>query len=348
MPLSQTSALDIVGGEVIAGEGVAGTPTGGVITIQGITNGTAVNVQQPLDVTSSTINVTTQDLVSAAAVGFANQSLITGTPTANSAASFVVNSIQTVMVLISGTWTGTLSTEVSEDGGTTWEPRSIHVIGTSTFASAVTANVAGSMNAAGKSNVRVRATSAITGTAVVKIVMSDNPSNFYIANAIKLVDGSSTISTNMLTIKAANTAAVAADTAAVVAISPNNTVIVQGASGSPGTPSGGILTIQGVTAGSPIPTSAKTALIPASPTTASVGVTTASALAANANRTGLIIINNSINKVSFGLGVSAVLNSGITLYPGGVWNMDQYSFTSLTINAIASAVASSISIQEFS
>lgn len=249
MPLSESSSLNSSQDIIVSGNGSAGTPDIGVVSIQGITNGTPVSVVDPFDSMSASINITTQDLVSTTATGYANQSLITGTPTAGSTAAYVVNSIQTAMVLISGTWTGTLSTEVSEDSGVTWEPRSIHVIGTSTFSASITANVSGSMNAAGKSNIRIRATSAITGTATVRIVLSDNPSNFYIANSIKIVDGSSTPNVNTLTIKSASTAAVATDTAAVVAISPNNTVIVQGASGAAGTPSGGILTVQGVTGG---------------------------------------------------------------------------------------------------
>lgn len=252
MPLVQSSNQDGLGSSIIAGEGVAGTPTGGVISVQGVINGTAVPVIDPADATSSSINITTQDLVSTTTTGFANQSLITGIPTAGSAASYSLNSIQTVMILINGTWTGTLNTEVSEDSGVTWEPRSIHVVGTSTFASAITANVVGSMNSAGKTNVRVRASTTMTGTAAVKIVMSDNPSNVYIANSIKLVDGSSTPNVNMLTIKAGSTLSAITDTAAVFTL--RDTATVQGPSGAAGTPSGGILTIQGALAGSQVPT----------------------------------------------------------------------------------------------
>lgn len=198
----------------------SGNVVGPLMTVSGVNY---FPVSQPVDVASSTINVTTQDLVSTTATGFANQSLITGTPTANSAASYSLNSIQTVMVLISGTWTGTLSIEVSEDG-TTWEPRSIHVIGTSTFSSNITANVAGSMNAAGKTNVRVRGTAAMTGTAAVKILSSDNPSNVYVANSIKLVDGSATPNVNTLTIKAGSVSAASTDTGAVVSIRPDSTM----------------------------------------------------------------------------------------------------------------------------
>lgn len=90
-------------------------------------------------------------------------------------------------------------------------------------------------------------------------------------------------------------------------------------------------------------------LTPASPTFATVGATSASALAANANRKGLQVINTSNNTISLNVvGGTAVLNSGITLYPGGSWDMDEFSFTLSAIFAIASAAASNLAIQEYS
>lgn len=423
---------------IVVGSGTSGTPSGGVLTVQGITNGSPIPVTDPFDATFGSLNITTQDLLSTTTVGFANQSLITGTPTVNSSASFTINSIQTVMILISGTWTGTLSIEVSEDLGTTWEPRSIHVIGTSTFASSITANVVGSMNAAGKSNVRVRATTAITGTAVIKIVTSDNPSNVYIANSIKLVDGANTPSINMLTIKAGSTVSTLTDTAAVVTVRDIATQTDKTGSGTIAALNGTIVAITNgcsivsfnvtgtwvatvVTEGTidagvtwfPIDAdvdatdsiinsfttnslitincasyaqvrlrtslytsgtlsasweagtglslveiyntnalSLKVTVVPptltvSSPTFATVGVTSASALSSNANRKGLVMTNTSSSKISLNIsGGTAVINSGIVLYPGGNWYMDEFTFTTSAIFAIASTASSNLAIQE--
>jgi hypothetical protein len=91
----------------------------------------------------------------------------------------------------------------------------------------------------------------------------------------------------------------------------------------------------------------KNALTSNSPTAVSVGVTSSQILAANANRKGLILVNTSSANISLGLGTTAVLNSGITLYPGGAFNMDEYCFTTAAINAIASVAASNIGIQEW-
>lgn len=125
--------------------------------------------------------------------------------------------------------------------------------------------------------------------------------------------------TNAATVKAASTAAVAADTALVVAISPNNLPII----------------------------STKTPLTANSPAAATVGVTSAQALAVNTSRKGLVIQNLSVNTVSIAFGVAAVLNSGITLYPGGVYYADEFSFSTAVVNAIASGASSVISIQEY-
>jgi hypothetical protein len=90
----------------------------------------------------------------------------------------------------------------------------------------------------------------------------------------------------------------------------------------------------------------KAPLTPAAPAAATVGVASAQAVASNASRKGLALVNVSNNRISFGLAATAVLDSGITLYPGGVWEMDEHTFVTGAINAIASAASSPLAIQE--
>jgi len=86
----------------------------------------------------------------------------------------------------------------------------------------------------------------------------------------------------------------------------------------------------------------------AAPATYAVTNATSQAIAANANRTGLIVTNVGNATVFFGLGANAaVLNSGIALIANGTWVMDRYSFTAGAINVI-SASSSTLAIQEFS
>lgn len=77
-----------------------------------------------------------------------------------------------------------------------------------------------------------------------------------------------------------------------------------------------------------------------------VGITTGAVLAANSIRRGAVIVNVSTARISFGIGVPAELDKGITLYPQGVWEMDERSFTKSAINAIGSVVGA-LSVQEF-
>jgi len=93
--------------------------------------------------------------------------------------------------------------------------------------------------------------------------------------------------------------------------------------------------------------STKTPLTPSAPDMAVVGVASAQAVAANAARLGLVLVNVSDNLISLGFGAPAVLGSGVTLYPGGVFNMGEYDFTLVAVNAIASVAASPLAIQEY-
>jgi len=93
--------------------------------------------------------------------------------------------------------------------------------------------------------------------------------------------------------------------------------------------------------------STKTDLTPSSPTAASVGVSSAQAVASSATRKGLVLVNTSTARISLGFGATAVLDSGITLYPQGSFTMDEYGFDLGAVNAIASAAASNLAIQEF-
>lgn len=94
--------------------------------------------------------------------------------------------------------------------------------------------------------------------------------------------------------------------------------------------------------------STKTPLVGLTPTFATVGVTSSNVVASDASRTSLVLINTSTNTISFGIGSNpAVLYSGITLVPNGVWESDEYSFVTSAIQAIASGANSNLSIQQF-
>lgn len=91
-------------------------------------------------------------------------------------------------------------------------------------------------------------------------------------------------------------------------------------------------------------------LIASAPATVSAGVTSGTLIASNASRKGLVVTNtSSLGTISLNLvNGSAVLNSGITLYPHDTWYMDEWTFTTSQINVIASLAATSVAIQEMS
>jgi hypothetical protein len=145
------------------------------------------------DVAPATINITARDIASTTTVVANGQNFITGAPTANSTANFAFTSEESVIVQVTGAWTGTLQVEISMDGGTTWSPNSINQDGTSYILNAFTNNFTGRANVAGYTNFRLRSTAAMTGTATVKIIETVNPASVYVSNAIKLVDNSGNV-----------------------------------------------------------------------------------------------------------------------------------------------------------
>ena len=95
--------------------------------------------------------------------------------------------------------------------------------------------------------------------------------------------------------------------------------------------------------------STKTDLTPSAPAVAAVGIASASAVASSATRKGLILRNVSTlgQRISLGFGSAAVLDSGIVLYPQDCFHMNEYDFDLGQVNAIASAAAASLAIQEY-
>lgn len=183
--IQNSVATVIIGGSIAASftppanQSVSGTVNvGNFPTNQSVSGTISVTTT---DISPATQNITVIDSSSSTATGANGQSIIIGTPTAGSAASFAISGIATVRVEVTGIWTGTLTSEQSIDGGTTWTAQGLHQGAYTT--SAFTAGFIGGGNVAGATNYRIRATAAITGTAVVKVVQSVNEQSMYIANA---------------------------------------------------------------------------------------------------------------------------------------------------------------------
>ena len=157
-----------------------------------------------VDVSPATANVTAQDVGSTTTLVANGQSFITGTPTAGSVAVFSIANLNSCTVQVTATWTGTLSSEISIDGGATWFLRSLHQAGTEFVQRTFTNNFAGGLNSSGYTHYRIRGITAWTGTATVRVVGTRTVNSVFINNALRLTDP--TTSTQMLAINAAGAA----------------------------------------------------------------------------------------------------------------------------------------------
>lgn len=214
-------------GDNIAAKKVANYVWDGVSTWTRMTQagggggGGTTNSSNTIDAAPATQNITAQDVGSTTVTTNANsQSVTTGSATAGSTASFALAGYDSAAIQVTGTWTGTLVSQISFDGGTTWYNQGLHQTGTAFTATSFTANFSGRSNTAGATNWRVESTTAWTGTATVKVVASVNPSITYLGNNSKIADG--TTPSTQATVKAGSTSPVATDTALVVAMSPNS------------------------------------------------------------------------------------------------------------------------------
>jgi hypothetical protein len=136
-----------------------------------LTNRLLVDTVGPQDQVNS-ISISTQDIVSVQSVGANGQLFITGAPTALSAAAISLVSVPSVHVLVKGTWTGTVRLEVSADNGTTWTPAVVSQTEMVAPGTSFTQNFQGTVSTVGMTNVRVRSTAVMTGTANVVITKS--------------------------------------------------------------------------------------------------------------------------------------------------------------------------------
>jgi hypothetical protein len=92
----------------------------------------------------------------------------------------------------------------------------------------------------------------------------------------------------------------------------------------------------------------QSAISPAAPTFATVGTSSAQAVAQNNNRKGLILTNTSANIIYLGFDSAAVVGRGVVLFPNGVYCMGTYDFTTLAVLAIATGASSNMAVQEYS
>lgn len=280
------------------------------------------------DSTPATQNITVQDTGSSTSTANANsQSIRTGTPTAGSVAVFPLSSWESVGIMTSGVWTGTLLIEGSIDGGLTYSQKAVKQVGTGYITNSLTGNFFGEVNTATLTHISVRSTTAWTGTATILVRQSVNDHSVYVANNLTLKDGTVQSITN--TIKPASTTPLATDTALVVTQSPNS----PGDKITDGTNSANVVANDSGYNGVPINNATKT--IPF--TTSSAGVQT---LLANTDVRGYSWIEVVYTSVGVGLALTAPFSSttGGTYVSTLTWGDSNNAITASAIGTTVNRV----------
>ena len=142
-----------------------------------------------------------------------------------------INSTETVGIILTGTWVGTIVFEATIDGTNWFAVDGVNFVSSGSFVSSTTANGQWQINVAGTQSVRARCSAFTSGTIVVTLrgtiaggnitLGSPIPSGSNLIGGVNIID---TSGVNKATVKAAGTAAASTDTALVVALSPNNPV----------------------------------------------------------------------------------------------------------------------------
>lgn len=98
-----------------------------------------------------------------------------------------------------------------------------------------------------------------------------------------------------------------------------------------------------------MPSILETTITASAPVQASVGVASATIVAQNVNRAGLTMVNISDGTIYLAFdGNTALLGQGIAVNgKGSAWNMEGWSFTKGSIQAIGHSASLLIGIQEF-
>lgn len=156
----------------VNGGGLQTVPSG----VQGTFGMTAFRAMQvaETDAPATAINISAADSATTSTTGVNGQTLITGTPTANSSATFDVNGDSTFMLEISGVWAGSLVFEKAVSAAQ-YVATGVELVGSTNAGLMRTlTSTSGNMlvrgNIAALGKFRVRATSLISGQPIIKAI----------------------------------------------------------------------------------------------------------------------------------------------------------------------------------
>jgi hypothetical protein len=317
---------DSAGRTVIVGAGTAGASVGGVLSIQGVASGTpmpitgSISANPTPDNTPATQNITVVDSGSTSNTYANGQVFITGTPTANSAASFSYTSWDNANIQVTGTWTGSLRVETSVDGGTTWFIHRGHQYSIDPPNSTFTNNFVEIVHLAATTNIRVRAISAMTGTATVLIVQTKSDAVTYNIGPSRISDNAGN---GPVAVKPASTQAVSADPALVVQINPNQPTFP----------------VTATISGTPAVTITSGTTVVTQPTAANLNATVIGAGSAGAANAGVVTVQGIASMTPIQVSQASAGNLNATVVGSGNFTVVQATATNLNAAVVGIGTA---------
>ena len=297
---SRYLSMDTSGRPVMVGAGTAGSPVGGVLSIQGVSGGQAIPVSGSLTATVSAVSNT--GATPPATAIYIGGSVTTSAPTYTTGQMdpLSLTTAGALRVDASAT-TQPISGTVTANAGT----------GTFTVSGTVTGNQGTPNTTANAWPIKVT-----DGTNVGSLENTTPTGTEYGLIVRNIPSGTQTISGTVTANAGTGNFTVTQVTAANL-----NAAIV--GTGVAGTPAGGVLTIQGDTGGTPINvSSANTKSATSTVTSVSASATSVVVLASNTSRLGATVYNNSSSLAYLKLGTTASTASfTIKLFPYCYWEV---------------------------
>ena len=170
----RTLRSDTSGRLVTVGLGTAGTPDGGVVSIQGVSGGQPIPISGTISASPST------DVVATGTIAANGVSVVTA----------AINSLSTAIIQITGTWVGTIQFEGTTNG-TTYVAINARNANSGTISTSTTSNNIFRTSISGFQIIRCRSSAWTSGTATITIRQSYGNSVTYMSES--LPTGSNTI-----------------------------------------------------------------------------------------------------------------------------------------------------------
>lgn len=321
---------DSTGRPVVVGAGTAGTPVGGVITIQGIAGGTTVPI-------SGTVTANNASVGTDGAAALSSDTQVGGKVT-TAAPTYTTGNLNAFSL----TTLGGLRIDGTYAAGTTNATASDVNVSGGYVTTAAPTYITGQLNPL---SLTVGGLLRIDGTYPINTTTPTSDAMFVAGAVTTAAPGYTTGQLSALSLDVTGNLRVLANQP--TAANLNATVV---GSGSAGTPATGVVTIQGIAGGTAIPVSGTLTIDKSTTgtmTNVAASATNVSVLASNANRIGAAFYNDSGNILYLALSATAASAStfSIRIMPNSYYDLP-VDYTGV-VNGIWNGNAGTLRVTEF-